>query len=1020
MNRRSMRERLLASSFIAGALAALAASGAAAQTTIPQGATPAEAGATPTETAAGDVAAIVVTGSRIPQPNLTSVSPVQAVAAQEFQFQGRLNTGDLLNTLPQVIQLGNSDLSNTSNPLSTPGGVATVNLRGLGPQRTLVLVDGRRLGIGDPSTANPNPAPDINQIPAQLIDRVEVLTGGASATYGSDAVAGVVNFIMKRNFSGLQLDAQWGTYNHKNDNDLMQSLQRARGIASPKKNVWDGQSWNASVVFGLNSADGKGNITAYATYFKQNPVTYARRDFAACQLNVNINPDGTATPVCAGSSNSNIFYSADASFDGEFAVAGNQFVPYDEDASTTPPPLFNSNPYEYLLHAGTRYNAGFFANYEFNPNFNFYSDFMYTSDKSTTQIAPSGLFQGSGVTANAGFLINCDNPLLSAQQRGIICAPGQENADLIIGRRNVEGGPRQTKYSHENYRIVLGMRGEIAGPWRYDIYGSRYHTTLFQQNLGYQSLARLQNAFQVRPGANGQPACISGGSCVPYNIFADGGVTDDAIAYLSSSGSQRGATTQSIVQGSITGDLASYGVKSPYANEGVGVAIGGEYRKDSLEFAPDEASLSGDLSGFGGASTIIDESLSVKEFFAELRAPLIQGRAWAEELQLEAGYRYSDYSSDVTANTYKLGLQWAPVEGLRFRGSFQRAIRAPNILDLFSPQSVTNTSDVSEDPCSGSAASPATATLEQCQRTGVTPQQYGNGGSTNIIPQCPSGQCATLQGGNPNLDPERAKTFSIGFTFRPTFVPGLTASIDYYRIKITDEITNIPLDVVLDKCLAQGALCDLIRRGPSGLLFGTGVTGGGYISGVSTNVAAAKNSGVDVQLAYSMPLSAIGLDDYGRVAFSLNGSYLIDQKVTPLPGDPTYDCAGLFGATCDSINPKWRHTVRATWESPWRVDLSLAWRRIGPVKLETNTDDPTLSNGRFDPFDARLGSRNYIDLTAVWRATDMLALRAGVTNLFDKDPPLVSSLIAGTGTPNSYPAYDLVGRRIFVAATATF
>jgi outer membrane receptor protein involved in Fe transport len=971
------------------------------------------------------VSEIVVTGSRIVQPNMTATSPVQTVVSQEFQLQGRNNTADLLNTLPQVIQIGNADLSSTSNPLSTPGGVATVDLRGLGPQRTLVLVDGKRLGIGDPSTANTNPAPDINQIPAALIQRVDVLTGGASAVYGSDAVAGVVNFIMKRNFKGVQLDAQWSTYQHSQGNELMQDLQAARGVTPAKDSVWDGQAWDASVVFGVSSPDDRANITAFVTYRDQHPVKYARRDFANCQLNVDTTTT-PPTPDCAGSSNSNIFYDATGAVATRYAVVGNRFNVYNRNAITSPPALFNSNPFEYLQHQGKRYTGGFFARYDINNNFNLYSDFSYMKDRSSIQIAPSGLFQGSGVTANAGFEINCNNPLLSVQQATTICTQAQiaagERVDLIIGRRNIEGGPRTTEYEHENYRIVLGSRGDIAGPWKYDVYGQRYYTSLSQDNLGYMSLQRIQNALLLTRGTTGQPVCSSGGNCVPYNIFTEGGVTPEAVAYLNSSGSQRGSITQSILSGSVNGDLATYGMKSPWANDGVAVAFGGEYRKEQFVFRPDEASLSGDLSGFGGASTAVDQGFNVKEIYGEIRAPIAQQMAFAEELVLEAGYRYSDYSIGVTANTYKLGAQWAPVSDIRFRGSFQRAIRAPNVIELFLPQSVTNTSDVSIDPCSGTAAAPAIATLAQCVNTGVSAAQYGNGGSTNTIPQCPSGQCAVLNGGNLDLRPEKANTYSIGFTTRPSFIPGFTASIDYFNIKLKDQITSIPLAVALSNCLQTGnaTFCSLINRAPNGILFGTSVSGGGYISGTVVNIGAAQTSGLDFQASYNLPLTTLGLDDYGTVAFNFNGSYLIDSKTTPLPGEPTYDCAGLFGNTCDGIFPIWRHTVRATWNSPWKVQLSVAWRHLGPVSLETNSDDPTLGNGTFDAFNDKLGARNYIDLAAVWNVRENISLRAGVTNVFDKDPPLVNSLIAGTGTPNTYTAYDTLGRRLFVALSANF
>lgn len=1007
MAKLSRRARLLASSIILGAAAAALAQA------------PALAQEAPTAAGPDEVQAIVVTGSRIPQPNLVSVSPVQVVGGTEFQLQGRPNTIEVLNTLPQVNQMGSSTLSSTSNPLSTPGGISTLDLRGLGPQRTLVLVDGRRLGIGDPSTANVNPSPDINQIPAQLIERVEILTGGASATYGSDAVAGVANFIMKRNFEGVQLDAQWGTNQHSNNNELMQGLQQARGFGVPAKSVWDGQSWDASLIFGLNSADDRGNITGYFTYHDQAPVSFSRRDYAACQLNVTVNPVSGDVPACAGSSNSNIYYSA-TGIPGRYAVVGNRFAPYSSTAATSPPAVFNANPFEYLMHDGKRYTAGFFARYEISPHFEFYSDFGYLNDRTTTQIAPSGLFQGSGVTDNAGFLVNCNNPLLSAQQAATICTPAQiasgGSADLIIGRRNIEGGPRNSIYEHENYRAVVGLRGEIVGPWRYDIYAQRYYTSLFQQNLGYQSLARIQNALQVTT-RNGQPVCISGGSCVPYNIFTQGGVNQAQVDYLNSSGSQRGSTTQSIVSGSITGDLGEYGLRTPWSTEGVGVALGAEYRKENLTFNADQASLSGDLSGFGGASSNIDSDLSVRELFGEMRAPLVQGRPFFDELQFEAGFRYSDYSSGLNATTYKFGGHWAPVPDIRFRGSFQRAIRAPNIIELFLPQSVTNTSDVSEDPCSGAAGQPAKSSFLECARTGVTAAQYGNGGSTNLIPQCPSGQCALLNGGNANLRPEKANTIAFGFTARPTFLPGFTASVDFYNIDIKDQIGSIPLAITLDNCLKTGnpLFCGQVRRAPNGILFGTSTSGGGYISGVVVNVGRVETSGIDVQTAYTF-----GLGGLGRMAVNLNGSYLMDMKTTPLPGEPTYDCANLYGPTCDGVFPRWRHSLLATWVSPWNVDMSVGWRHIGSVHLETNTDDAGLTNGVQNHFNRRLGARSYIDMTATWRAHRMLALRAGVTNVFDVDPPLVSSLIAGTGSPNTYGAYDLLGRRVFVGLTASF
>ncbi|WP_141653153.1 TonB-dependent receptor domain-containing protein [Phenylobacterium immobile] len=964
-----------------------------------------------------DVSEIVVTGSRIPQPNLSSVSPIQVVGSQDVVLGGRPVTADILNQLPMVSQSAGAGLSSSSNPLSGPGGVATVDLRGLGQTRTLVLVDGRRLGIGDPNTGNPNPSPDINQIPSQLIDRIEVLTGGASATYGSDAIAGVVNFVMKRNFEGIQLDGRFGVFQHNQHNETVSRLYPAT-VVNPK-NAWDGKSRDLSLTMGANSADGNGNVTAYLTWHEQDPVTQGKRDYSACQ--VNVNAAGVAS--CAGSSNSNLFQRADIGGTA-YSVLGNNFI-VRGSAPTTPPALFNSNAYSFLLQQSTRYSAGFLARYEVNNHFTPYAEFGFMNDRTNVQIAPTGLFQGSGNSPNGGFLVNCNNPFLSAQQANTFCTPAQiasgDSVDLNIGRRNIEGGGRNSFYEHTNYRGVIGTRGDLVGPWKYDLYGSYYRTTLAQASENYLAISKIANGLQVVNGPNG-PVCISGGSCVPFNIFKDGGVTQAALDYLDVTGTSRGTTTQEVIEANITGDLGDYGVKSPYARDGVGVSFGGQTRRDTLTYTPDVAQLSGDLSGAGGASVILDNSMSVHEVYGEARIPLAQDVAFAKELLAEGAIRYSDYSTGIKATTYKVGFQWAPIDDIKFRGAYNRAIRAPNLLDLYTPQSVTNTSDVPEDPCSGTAAAPATASLAECQRTGVTALQYGNGGSTNLIPQCPAGQCAVLTGGNPVLSPEKAKTISVGFALTPTMLSGLTASVDYYRIKLTNGISNVPLDVSLTNCLNDGSpiYCGNIKRAPNGTIFGTSVQGAGYIVGTNANLAAGTTSGIDFQATYNLPLENWGWDNIGRLSFSFYGTRVLKSTTTPLPGEDAYDCAGLFGPNCDGIVPKWRHTLRATWTSPWDVQASVAWRYIGGTTFERDTDEPTIGRGTVDKFNHTLPARTYIDLSGVWTVNDMVALRLGVNNLFDQDPPLINSTYAGTGQPNTYPTYDLLGRQMFIGFTATF
>jgi outer membrane receptor protein involved in Fe transport len=523
---------------------------------------------------------------------------------------------------------------------------------------------------------------------------------------------------------------------------------------------------------------------------------------------------------------------------------------------------------------------------------------------------------------------------------------------------------------------------------------------------------------------------------VPYNLFNEGGVTAAQVASLTKPGTSQGDIEEQIFEGDLTGDLGKYGVKSPWANDSVGVSFGLQHIWDHLVFAPDAAELSGDLSGFGGASVAVNNAISVQEEYFEARIPIAQKQPFIEELSIEGGYRYSDYSTSGSASTYRVGGEWAPVADFKLRASYDRALRAPNILEAFSPATVTNTSIVSEDPC---APDPTTgvaiATLAQCMRTGVTAAQYGNGGSTNQIIQCPAAQCAILQSGSTSLAPETADTYSIGATFTPTFLHGFTGSIDYYDIKLTNAIGTVPISVDLAECLASGdpAFCSQIVRVPSsptnvgGGLFGTTVAGGGYIKAITGNVAAAENRGIDFQASYRMDLEALGAAGMGSVAFNLVGTYLLSQSSTVAAGVSSYDCVGLFGPTCGSVDPVWRHTFRVTWNTPWNVLASLQWRYIGATSLDANSSQSTLAlltslsgAGGFGPADNELESRSYLDLAAAWRVNATVTLRGGVNNILDQDPPLVSQPVAGTGAPNAYPTYDLLGRQLFVSATVKF
>jgi len=983
------------------------------------------------------VAEVIVTGSRIVQPNQVSTSPVQVVTNEDIRVGGKLDVTDVLNDMPQINSnsLG-QDLGNRTSGLSSAGGVSTANLRGLGANRTLVLVNGRRLGAGSPNTAIQSPAPDLDQIPSALIERIDVVTGGASAVYGSDAIAGVVNFITRKNFEGLELDYQVSENWHKNDNGYAQARLAEADEPNPKSNIKDGRTINANVVAGTNFADGRGNITAYFGYLKADGVKSGKRDFGACQLNATDDLDGSE---CAGSGNSNYFEPvSNPDPNGlAYSVVGNQFVEWGT-TDTNPPALFNSQPYIYIGRDNERFNGGFQANLELSDMVQPYAEFSFMNDRSYQEIAPSALFIDSNPLepTSGGYLVNCSNPLLSAQQRSILCTPAQIAADTAvpgsasavvrIGRRNVEGGGRSSEFEHTNFRAVGGLRGDLGDAWSYDAYAQYYYTSFNFTNDNYLNFESIGRALQVT-GTAANPRCISGSTCVPYNIFNEGGVTLDQVEPLYTAGTSRGNTTLRIVHGDVTADLGEYGIRLPTAADGIAFNFGFENRREDVFFKPDAASESGLLSGAGGASVSIDNGQSVDEGFVEVRAPLVQGKTGIYDLVVDAGYRYSDYSLAGSVDTQKFEVQYAPIESLRFRGSYQRAIRAPSIIELFNPELVGQI-QFGADPCApttDASGNPiaASATLAQCLNTGISAAQYGNGtrAGGNTVPQGQAGQLTQMQAGNENLTPEKADTYSFGVTFAPSFIPGLVGSLDYYNIKLEDAVGVVPANVLMTNCLQTGdpAYCSQIVRSATGGLTGASVASGGYIVQRAFNIGAAEVEGVDLQTTYSLPLP----ERWGSFRFSLNGAYLISTTTTPFEGAHTYDCAGLFGSTCQTVNPRWRHNLRTTWITPWDVDVSLTWRYLGHVSLDNNDSDETLhfaAFGAYNTFNASIPSYSYVDLAATWDVTGKIKVRGGVNNMLDKDPPIVTAEITSGGAANTYEFYDLYGRTLFLALTAGF
>lgn len=951
---------------------------------------------------AQEIEEIVVTGSRIASPNLVATSPITVVGQDEIKYQGTTRVEDLINSLPQAFAAQTSQVSNGST------GTATIDLRNLGAVRTLVLVDGRRLPPGSPGSGGS--APDINQIPGALIERVEVATGGASAVYGADAVAGVVNFIMKDDFEGVAFDYQFSFYQHNNENGMAQDAVKRGKYALPDDSVTDGFTRDATVVMGASTEDGKGNVTLYAGYRKIDAILQSERDYSACTVAAgagvwNCSGSGTTFPtrivltqgaVGGGKAPSN----------AQIDANGNVVAYYQP---------YNFGPLNYYQRPDERYTLGAFGKYEINENVTAYTQLMFMDDQTVAQIAPSGIFGQS-------FKIRCDNPMLSASQQTAYCgtlAGSSDTVNMTLFRRNTEGGGRQSDLQHTSWRMVGGFKGDVGG-WDYDVYGQYARVNFAQTYYNDFSISRIGQALDATRNSSGQIVCRDDSNgCAPYNIFTPGGVSQAALDFLQTPGFQRGYTEQKIASGSISKDLGDYGLTIPTASTGIAIAIGAEYREEHLSRTVDSAFATGDLAGQGGPTLGVDGGFDVKELFGELRVPLVEDAPFVKQLTLDLGYRYSDYSNFGGTDTYKVAGDWAPIDDLRIRGSYNRAVRAPNVQELYTPQGLGLFNlDESQgpngsywDPCAGT--SPA-FTAAQCANMGVTAAQYGK------ILDNTAGQFNSLDGGNPDLQPETSDTYSIGFVATPSAVPGLSLTVDYFKIKIKDVIGTVPSDLAVNLCGTTGnqAFCSLITRDPvSGSLWIGTIAN---VKATNVNIASLSTSGIDIDLAYKFDLEDVGVNDMGSLAFNFAGTWMDTAKSEPLPGEGVYDCVGLHGATCGVPTPEWRHRFRTTWASPFDVNLSVSWRYIDAVKAQGTSDNPLLKN-TVNPLNEKLKAMNYFDLAATYSPVEFLSLSLGVNNVFDKDPPLSSALASVYGNGNTYPGtYDTMGRYVFMGAQVKF
>lgn len=921
---------------------------------------------------------VEVTGSRIKSVGATSSSPVTSLGSAEINASQPVAIEEVIRGLPAAIPAIGPGTNNGS------GGIATVDLRGLGPQRTLVLINGRRA-----VPADLNARVDTNAIPIALLERIDLVTGGASAVYGADAVSGVVNFVLKRNFTGVEASTSYGV-----------SAQN------------DAKRTRTDVTIGANLAEGRGNVALSFGTTRTDPLTQGERSFGEFQLSSTSGARGGSLTAAPGT------------FSGITGLAGSRIVDYTSATGTlraaTTADEYNFNPLNYFVTPLNRTQMSAIGRFTINDHAEAYAELVSNKNRVTLNLAPSGSFASAGFPnwkvpiGNAYMPEGMRQQLCTAFGITSNCAIGNtQEVTLNISRRFVENGPRINTFDNTSMQWTAGVRGSLPAldTWSYDAYLQKGTSDQLSTRINWGSASKFQQALR----AVSTTACtVTTGGCVPINVFGQAGtITPAMLAFINQSAVQTTFVTQKVANGSLSGDLGK--LKSPFTKQPISVVLGYEEREVSAGNRSDAPSqVNGEVLGTGAPLPDRTGKIQFAEGFTEVNVPLVNGMVGVNSLSLEGGYRETKFQTDVSAQSYgswKYGLDYSPMKGLRFRGMKQRATRAPNVNELYAPI-VSGLSNRAVDPCQLALINTADAntagTLSNlCRVTGVPVSQIGSVSAPS------AGQISNTGGGNPNLGPEEADTTTLGLVFEPEFLPGLSVTFDYYKIAISKAVGSATTNQILDGCYTAALnpgfdpgnpFCGLIQRNiTTGTLNGTA----GVIT-QSSNLGKVDTEGYDLGVNYRL-----GLKQWGRVDIGLQATQVKVNSFKSLPSTAVVECAGLYGPDCGGPTPKMKWSQRATWVLG---DLTMGynWRYIGKTSAQGVAAIPAF---------AEIKAYNYIDLSMAWEPLKNLRLSLAINNALDKQPPVVGNTVATTTTNsgNTFPQwYDVVGRHYTVGARLKF
>ncbi len=950
------------------------------------------------EEGAAEVERIEVTGSRIKRADMEGANPVQVITRDDLVSSGITNVGDILQEIPSVAGAGTNTAINNGG-----SGAVRVSLRGLGSARTLVLVNGRRMVA---SGTGANSSVDLSTIPTAIIKRVEVLKDGASAIYGSDAVAGVVNIITRDDFEGFESNFMYDASTEEGDGDT-KSFDVTIGFAGDKGSVVvntfyteQGAQWSGDRSWSNNQLDMDvaGNITKggssappWGTYNGVNDsqkIINADGDLVL--------PDGVCNSFTHGAGN------GPGQSDPGVFIDDVGFVCRDAARDA-----YNFAPANYHLTPQERYGVFASGNYEFNDNARFFTELSFTRRISDTKLAPLPLaplafFGYTGATYSKDNYYNMMN------------GPRDDDGNTVDiadwRRRMVETGGRDSNFRVETVRGAIGFDGEISEDWGYEvsyIFGANDAATNSAGGVNFDKVAEAVGP-SFKDSVSGEILCGTEGAvivgCVPLNVFGTPGtaseISQEMMDFITFDAHDFGSNEQQIISLSVFGDAFELPAGT------VGIAMGIEHREEKGADYPDALIALGITSGSSRLST--EGQYSVDEAYIEANFPILSGVTMAESLEFDIAVRYSDYDTFGDTTNGKLGFRWVPMEGLMLRATGSTAFRAPSTNDLF--QGASANSPTVEDPCA------------------VNPTQFCIDDGVPAAGFTPIGdQLSSTRGGSTDIQPEEADILTVGVVYSPDFVEGLSVTLDYWDIEVDNAISTIGEQLILTKCATEGIFCDKITRfGSDSSLYGNSSD----IDDRTTNVGGVNSSGYDFNIRYSMETGM------GTFKANLDTSYYDTYDVIQADGSIVHHAGSYWDASSGDGNfPEWKTNLNLSLQSDdWSVSYTVRYMSSVEEYVDmASVADWTLAEihpsfrtaevfnaetGALDGWDVfrDVDSSTIHDIRFTY-FMDQLTATVGMDNVFDEDPPYMASGFNDNTDPRTY---NTTGRHMYISLGVTY